>query len=166
MRTRFALLSFVVLAACGKDPEQLPVPESATAVRDAVKPAILDRAQLASLRWLEGSWRGTGDDTPPFFERYTFPNDSTMISATFTDSTRQVVNDSSVYQLRDGQFGSTQYVVTAIGGDSIAFAPIGTATNSFVWKRVSADEWMAVLAFPSSSGTGVTTRTYTLRRVR
>ena len=40
-------------------------------------PKEITRADLAKLRWIVGTWRGTGGDVAPFYERYKFENDST-----------------------------------------------------------------------------------------
>lgn len=53
------------------------------------------------------------------------------------------------YELRDGELGGgsegARYVATAIDDNSIAFAPIVKARNSFVWKRDSKASWTAIL---------------------
>src|SRR5688500_19391052 len=56
------------LAACGREQQSFQPP----------KPKTLTAAELQKLRWIEGSWRGTGVNQPPFFERYRFENDSTL----------------------------------------------------------------------------------------
>jgi len=50
-------------------------------------PKQITPANLAKLHWIEGTWRGTGGDVPPFYERYKFENDSTLVVETLTDET-------------------------------------------------------------------------------
>jgi hypothetical protein len=168
----FVALVSLGATACGGEvkEEAAPPAETAAAVRNAVLPVTLDRAQLARLKWIEGSWRGTGDSTAAFYERYSFPDDSTMVSITFRDSALQAISDSSVYMLRDGQFGNggtgARWVATAMDETSIHFEPIARARNNFTWKRVSADEWSAVLETPAGEGRPASSRTYTMRRIK
>jgi hypothetical protein len=167
-----AVILAVSMMACGGDvkEEVAPVTETASATRAAVLPVTLDRAQLARLKWIEGTWKGTGDSVPAFFERYSFPNDSTMLSEGFPDSTLAVVNDSSYYMLRDGQFGNmgdgARWVATAMDEKSIHFEPVAKARNNFTWTRVSADEWRAELVVPASAGGAESRRVYVMKRLR
>src|SRR5678815_1410977 len=46
------------------------------------KPLTLTAPDLQKLRWIEGSWRGTGGGVPPFYERYRFENPTTLIVET------------------------------------------------------------------------------------
>jgi hypothetical protein len=151
-------------------PEPAMPPDTATVIRSAVVPAKIDRSKLAEMKWLEGRWRGTGADTPTFYERYSFPTDSTMVAVNYRDSTMTEIADSTIYTLNDGQLSNTgngpQWVLSAIGGDSIRFEPLARASNSFTWRRISADEWTAVLGAPASGGDSATARRYTMRRVK
>src|ERR1044071_2491459 len=60
---------------------------------------------LQKLRWIEGTWRGTGDVEQPFFESYRFENDSTLAVDSFEDEKLTKVTDTTRYQLKDGEFG-------------------------------------------------------------
>ena len=57
----------------------------------AAQSASISREAFAGLRWIAGSWRGSGDGQAPFYERYRFEDDSTLVVETFTDSTLAVV---------------------------------------------------------------------------
>jgi hypothetical protein len=113
-------------------------------------------ADLAQLRWIEGSWRGTGGGVPPFYERYKFENDSTLIVETLADETLSKVTDVSRFELRDGQFGSrtagSGSVATTLDHNSITFSPLGKARNSFRWQRESDNSWKAVLNWTDKDG--------------
>jgi hypothetical protein len=173
MYGRIVVLAAIISATGCKaedQPEVAPPADTATVIRSAVVPAKIDRAQLAEMKWLEGRWRGTGADTPTFYERYSFPTDSTMVTVSYRDSTMTEVADSSIYTLNDGQLSNSgngpQWVLSAIGGDSIRFEPLARASNSFTWRRISADEWTATLGAPASGGDSATARRYTMRRVK
>lgn len=111
-------------------------------------PKQITPADLARLRWIEGTWRGTGGGVAPFFERYKFENDSTLLVESFKDETLKV-SDVSRFQLKDGRFegsdGESGSVATALDDNSITFAPTGKARNSFRFQRVSDNSWKAVL---------------------
>ena len=76
-------------------------------------------ADLAKLRWIEGSWRGTGGGVPTFYERYKFENDSTLLVETLTDETLSKVSDEGRFELKDGHFGKSD-------GESGSVAPPST----------------------------------------
>ena len=133
----------------------------------APAPARVTRADLARLRWIAGSWRGTGDGQAPFYERYRFVDDSTLLVDSFADSTLARVTETARYELRGGRLGNTgdvRWVAVAIDGQSVSFAPVARARNGFTWRRDAADAWTAVLRWPAAGGQPERTRTYTLTR--
>ena len=160
-KVRFALLGFLgsvlVCAACARhDPRLLSSSQG---------PAKLSAADLAKLRWIEGSWRGTGVDQAPFFERYQFDNDSTLLVDSFPDEKLDKVEDTSRYELKDGQFGNGNYVSSGIDDQGINFEPVaGKAKNSFRWERVSADKWKATLKWTDANGSPKE-RIYNMERI-
>jgi hypothetical protein len=111
-------------------------------------PKLITTADLAKLRWIEGSWRGTGVDQPPFYERYKFENDSTLVVETLADETLSKVSDVSRFELKDGHFGSgtadAGSVATALDDNSVTFAPLGKG-NFFRFQRESNNLWKAIL---------------------
>ena len=100
----------------------------ASATRSPI-PKQITPAELAKLRWIEGGWRGTGGGVPPFFERYKFENESTLVVETLEDETLSKVTDVSRFELKDGHFGSgtadSGSVAIALDDNSISFAPLG-----------------------------------------
>lgn len=111
-------------------------------------PKLITPADLAKLRWIEGSWRGSGVDQPPFYERYKFENASTLVVETLADETLSKVSDVSRFELKDGHFGSgtadVGSVAIALDDNSIAFAPLGKG-NFFRFQRESNNSWKAIL---------------------
>ena len=145
------------LSACGRhDPRLLSSSQG---------PAKLSAADLAKLRWIEGSWRGSGVDQAPFFERYRFENDTTLLVDSFPDEKLDKVEDTSRYELKDGQFGNGSYVSSGIDEQGINFEPVaGKAKNSFRWERVSADKWKATLKWNDANG-NPKERIYNMERI-
>ena len=147
----FAVLT---VAGCGrKSPGNLGQKTSTPSPSTA--PKHITTADLAKLRWIEGSWRGTGDGQAPFYERYKFENDSTLVVEGLADETMSKVNDVSRFELKDGHFGSgtadSGSVATAIDDDSISFAPLGKG-NFFRFQRETANSWKAILNWTDKTG--------------
>jgi hypothetical protein len=153
--TVLLLLSF---AACNGGPQNAQAP----------KPKTLTAEDLRKLRWIEGSWRGSGTDQAPFFERYRFENDTTLAVDHFDNETLSNVSSTERYELKDGEFrggsGNVQFTATSIDDNSITFSPSGGARNSFTWKRESKDSWTAILSWPASGDKPAGERTYQMER--
>jgi hypothetical protein len=131
-------------------------------------PKSFTPADLAKLHWIEGSWRGTGDVDAPFYERYRFENESTLLVDGFPDEKLTKVDDTTRFEIKDGQFGNagegSRWVATAIDDDSITFEPVSKARNSFTWKRESKDLWTAVLKWPADGNKPARERVYRMER--
>ena len=136
------------------------------------RPATLRTADLRTLQWIVGTWRGSGDGQAPFYERYRFVDDSTLLVESFKDSTVAQVTESSRYELRGGRFANAapangaQWVAVRLTNGAVTFAPVRRARNRFIWRPVSADEWSAELAWPPTDASGAGARTRTYRMVR
>ena len=111
---------------------------------------------LKKLRWIEGSWRGTGGGVEPFYERYKFENDSTLAVETLTDETLSKVDDVSRFELKNGSFGGSDgesgSVAISLDETSITFAPLGKAQNAFRWQRENDNSWKAILTWTDKDG--------------
>jgi len=123
---------------------------------------------LQKLRWIEGTWRGTGDVEQPFFERYRFEKDSTLAVDSFEDEKLTKVTDTTRYELKDGEFGGGnegfRWVATSIDDRSVSFAPVTKARNSFRFERESKDSWKAVLNWPATADKRARQRIYKMER--
>jgi hypothetical protein len=119
-------------------------------------PKQITPANLTKLHWIEGTWRGTGGDVPPFYERYKFENDSTLVVETLADETLTKVSDVTRFELKDGHFGSGTddlgSVATALDDNSITFESLGKSRNSFRFQRESDNSWKAVLNWLDKNG--------------
>jgi hypothetical protein len=139
--------------------------------RARATPANLDKnfdtADLKRLRWIEGTWRGTGGEAP-FYERYKFENDSTLAVETLAGEKVDKVTDVTRFELKNGEFGGGdeggRWVATFIDDKSIKFEPVAKARNSFRWEQESANSWKAVLSWPASDKGPAKQRIYQMER--
>lgn len=157
----FALTALFVIGlftayACASKPDAISANTPSTQATPSpqstlppVTPAKLTAEDLKKLRWIEGTWRGTGVNQPAFFERYRFENDTTLAVEGFDDEQLTKSNGITRFELKEGEFGGgsegSRYVATALDDNSITFAPVVKARNSFVWKRESKDSWTAII---------------------
>ncbi len=151
-----AALFVLVFAACHHSPDaQTNRPEAKK----------FSTADIAKLRWIEGTWRGSGVDQAPFFERYRFENESTLLVDTFPDEKLEKVEDTTRFELKDGRFGNESYVASSIDDSGIDFQPVRNAKNSFRWERVSATAWKAILDWPAEGNKPARKRVYNMERI-
>jgi hypothetical protein len=125
-------------------------------------------AQFASLRWIDGTWRGHLPDGGAFYERYRFVDDSTIAMQAFADSTLAGTSDSARIALRDGmvahESGAARWAATRLDSTGVAFTPIEGATNAFTWTRDRADRWSTALTWADKHGEAHSV-TYPMKRV-
>ena len=125
---------------------------------------------LKKLRWLEGTWCGSGDGVRPFFERYRFENDLTLAIDSFENEKLEKITDTTRYELKDGEFGGGnegfRWIASEIDDKSVLFVPVAIARNSFRWAQVSKDEWKAVLNWPATADKPARERVYKMERLR
>lgn len=139
-----ALVNLILVAtwACGPAREEQP---------DQTTDFTLEDFQM--LRWVEGTWRGTGG-TSAFFEGYHFSNDTLLRILYYADSATTQVSDSGSVYLSSGSIyheaGGGIWRAVALDTNSIEFEPHEGATNSFSWTRDSDTTWVARLRFPGS----------------
>jgi hypothetical protein len=95
---------------------------------------------FAHLRFLEGRWEGTGPDGKPFYEQYSFPNDSEMRSSRYAGPDFGTVQDGSVVALAEGRVTSTwkefEWEASELTVGKACFAPVN-APSAFSWERLS-----------------------------
>src|SRR6185369_6491000 len=148
LRSIFIVTFLVVIAdsACSKETGLNNKDESPTPSKGFTP------ADIAKLKWIEGTWRGM-DGEKPFFERYRFENDTSMIVETFTDGTFSKLEDASRFELKDGEFGHTEgnrrSAASSITADAVQFVPVGNGGNSFRFERQTDGTWKAVLEWPA-----------------
>jgi hypothetical protein len=132
-------------------------------------PKRISAGKLKKLRWIEGSWRGTGDVEKPFYERYRFENESTLVVESFDDETLGKITDVTRFVLKDGIFGNAgegaRWAATELKDDSVFFEPVVKARNSFRWQRESKDVWKATLNWPALGDKPARVRVYRMERI-
>jgi len=153
-----AAIATLALAAC--DP---PPPQSAPG-----QPARVTRAEFQQLRWIVGDWRGSGPGQAPFYERYRFVDDSTLVVDSFRDSTFAAVTESARFELRGGRLSGPEgrWAASQLASRSVTFIPISRARNVFTWRYDSPDRWTALLSWPATDTQPARSATYTMERVR
>jgi hypothetical protein len=133
------------------------------------------KADLAKLRWIEGTWRGSGADQPAFFERYRFEDENTLAVDSFPDEKLDKVDDTTRFVLEDGEFANgggrdgdgdgARWSASVIDAQGITFEPLAKAKNTFRWERESPDTWKAILKWPAVEGKPERERIYKMERI-
>lgn len=128
------------------------------------------KADFEKLRWLEGTWRGVdANGQNPFFERYRFVGDGKIETDSFSDSTLNKVDSQSSTYFENGEIihksGTMAWTASKLEDSLIEFAPKEKASNSFVWKKESADVWTARLLGKDSQGKPTET-IYRMERIK
>jgi hypothetical protein len=130
----------------------------------SVVPKQLSADDLKKLRWIEGTWRGTGDVEQPFYERYHFENDAVLVVESFADEKLSKVDDVTRFELKDGHFGNggegSRWVVTELTAGSVTFSPAAKARNTFRWEKETDRSWKAVLDWPATAEKPARQRVY------
>jgi len=167
-------LAALALAACDPPPRTAAAPAPAAAPPSAAAspqaPARITAAEFRRLRWIEGSWRGSGVGHAAFYERYRFADDSTLIVDTFPDSTLSTVSESTRFELRGGTLGNAgttvRWVASRLDERAVDFVPVAGARNTFTWRFESPDRWTALLHWPASDTRPARDATYDMVRIR
>lgn len=145
-----------------------PIPGAASTTSRTQYPPKITAADLKKLRWIEGSWRGTGDNVEPFYERYRFENETTLAVDTFEDDKLAKVTDTTRYELKNGEFAGGnegfRWAASAIDDTSVTFSPVTKARNSFRWENVDKDSWKAVISWPATAEKPARERNYKMER--
>ena len=108
-------------------------------------------ADIAKLKWIEGTWRGMDGDKP-FYERYKIEETALVVETLKADGSVQGAPDR--FELKDGEFGKDEgdqrSVASEITADYIQFVPaVPGKGNSFRFERQSNGTWRAVLDWPA-----------------
>ena len=116
------------------------------AIAQAVTPAKVTLADFAGLRFLEGSWKGSGYAPGPFYESYRFVNDSTIEMASWTDSTFAKKSDTAIYVFRNGEIRSGNGDAAVVRIDSLGYHfQRLNGQGRWVFRPISPDRWTATV---------------------
>ncbi|HVF67497.1 MAG TPA: hypothetical protein VM914_07530 [Pyrinomonadaceae bacterium] len=142
--------------------------QPSTPAQPSPKPARVGASDLSKLRWIEGSWRGTGDVKEPFFERYRLEGDSALVVEGFDDETLGEVSDATRFELKDGEFGGgnegVRWAASELTDDAVTFVPVRGARNTFRWQKEPDGSWKAILDWPAADGKPARRRVYRMER--
>src|SRR5262245_15036128 len=125
-------------------------------------------SDLAKLRWLEGTWRGTSPGESNTYERYHFVNDSTIEITYYSDPALDRPLGSGRVYLTVGRiyhtFGPNRWVASRIDKSGVYFVPQVNARNTFSWAYEGPSTWTATRRSGASGREMVTV--YQMRRMR
>ena len=127
----------------------------------------LTEADVANLKWIEGTWRGMDGDKP-FFERYHFEG-TTMVVESLKDEKLEV-EDADRFELVNGEFGKGEdedrSAASEITETSVQFVPaIAGSANSFRFERQDADTWNAILEWQAKGDKPAGRKVYVMKRI-
>ena len=160
----FSLMAIVCSFACSQSASKSSDQGPTAAATPEAK--TITAADLQKLKWIEGAWRGTGSTTQPFYERYRFENETTLVMEELADETLSKVTKTTRYELKDSRFGTDRAVATALDDQSITFSPLIAGSNSFRWQSESKDVWKAILTLPASGTHPAKETVYVLERIK
>ena len=127
-------------------------------------------ADLQKLRWIEGTWCGTGDTDKKFCERYRCESDTVLAVDGFEDATLKKVTDTTRFELKDGEFGGgsegARYLLKSIDDNGVEFAPALKVRNFFRWERESKDIWKATIIVPANGNKPAQQMIYKMERIK
>ena len=108
-------------------------------------------ADVAKLKWIEGTWRGMDGDKP-FYERYKIEKTAMVVESLKADGS--VNGEPDRFELKDGEFGKDEgdqrSLASEITADHIQFVPaVPGKSNSFRFERQPNNTWRAVLEWPA-----------------
>ena len=91
-----------------------------------------------------------------------------LVVESFSDETLSKVDDVTRFELKDQQFGNqgegSRWVATELDDNSITFAPVFRARNTFRWEKESKDVWKAILRWPATESSPAKQRVYKMER--
>ena len=121
-------------------------------------------ADIAKLKWIEGTWRGM-DGEKPFFERYTIEETAMVVESLKEDGS--VDGEPARFELKDGEFGKGEgekrSVASSITDTSVSFFPaVPGRGNSFEFQRQPDGTWHANLEWPAKDGQPSRHKTYNM----
>lgn len=109
-------------------------------------------ADVAKLKWIEGTWRGMDGDKP-FYERYKVEPTALVVEGLKADGSVQGEPDR--FELKNGEFGQGEgdkrSAASEITADYVQFVPaVAGKMNRFRFERQANGTWRAVLEWPAT----------------
>ena len=146
----FTLLAVLFIAASCGDAE-VAKPDAQQPVTQSTPSNKFTAADIAKLKWIEGTWRGMDGDKP-FYERYKVEETAMIVESLKADGS--VDGEPDRFELKDGVFGKGEgdrrSVASEITDDHIQFvSAVPGARNNYRFERQSNNTWRAVLEWPA-----------------
>ena len=143
---------FVFCIACSTGDAQknsAPDPPKATATPSK----SFTPADVAKLKWIEGTWRGMDGDKP-FYERYRIEGTAMIVEGLKEDGSTD--GEPGRFELKNGEFGKgdgeKRSAASEITDTFIQFVPaVPGKGNNFRFERQSDGTWMAILEWPATA---------------
>lgn len=139
-----AVLTSGACASAGNPPNSDAPPQAAK----------LQPGDLKKLSWIVGTWKGTGENVEPFYERYRFDGDQVLVMESLSDASLTKINSTTRYELRDGRLqggNDSPRVAVELTDRSVTFAPAAGKGNAFQWVNKDQNSWEAILDAPVSN---------------
>ena len=162
---RRSMLVMVLFIGCAPELDsrtQVETPEGMVVARITV-------AQLASLHWIEGTWRAESEDTASFVQRYRFKDDSTLLVETYGDASKPGGADSTYFALRDGWFGTRgdgeRWAATQLSARNVTFIPVANTQQTIVWEYKSPEAWVGRITTPEMEGRPARDESFEMHRI-
>ena len=110
-------------------------------------------ADVAKLKWIEGTWRGMDGDNP-FYERYRIEGVAMIVEGLKEDGSTD--GEPGRFELKNGEFGKGEgekrSAASEITDSFIQFVPaVPGKGNNFRFERQSDGTWMAILEWPATA---------------
>ena len=159
--SKFLTVAFVfVIAACSTGPASNNE-HQASAQPQTTPFNKFTAADIAKLKWIEGTWQGMNGDEP-FFERYKIEESAMIVETLKRDGS--VDGPPERFELKNGEFGKgegeTRSVATEITDTSVQFVPaVQGKGNNFRFVK-QADGWEAILEWPATADKPARQKTY------
>ena len=111
-------------------------------------------ADIAKLKWIEGTWRGMDGDKP-FYERYKIEETALVVEGLNADGSPDSEGPGR-FELKNGEFGKGEgdkrSAASEITADYVQFVPaVPGKMNRFRFERQSNGTWRAVLEWPATA---------------
>ena len=145
--TRFiaiGILALISLTACSQQGE---AQKGGTPAWQATPSKGFTAADVAKLKWIEGTWKGMDGDKP-FYERYKIDGTAMIVEGLKEDGSPD--GEPSRFELNNGEFGKGEgdkrSAASEITADSVQFVPaVPGKSNSFRFHRQADGTWHALL---------------------
>jgi hypothetical protein len=170
LNTFLVLFVFIVftLACAPKDTSTTNASSGNSTANSQPQPTPSNKfttADIAKLKWLEGSWRGMDGDKP-FFERYKVEENAMVTETLKKDGS--VDGPPDRFELKNGEFrngeGDKSSAATEITDEYVQFVPSVPGHGYTFRFTKQGDGWEALLDLPATDDRSARQKTYRMER--